>query len=489
MKKLITIPPIFIALIFLLITACKKDVNQTLPVEEEIKSISQLIADPDFDWKTETSIEFKITVPEDAPQGVIKIYSAKSNLTFFRGMPDDQNNFTMLLNIPTYLQEVDISYSNDALLPATIPVTLKTTLIEHTFQFKSLKSTLEIMADDDGDGVENEDDDYPDDPTRAFDNSYPATYNTLAFEDTYKGVGDYDFNDLVADYRFEYVTNAQNEIVDTLKFIFVVRASGAAHKNGFGFQLPGVSQSLITKVSGYRLTADYISLDAKGLENGHDEFSPTIIVFDDSYSLFPENSPYGPKKNTIVFESLLNCDTASSIEPPYYGYDVFEIFVEFVDDVLAADLNLPNWNPFLIESYPGFARCLEIHLPDYPTTALGTCSTVENYKTPINNLPWAINVGSDFDYTLESGCPFDPIGENTVVDPDEFILEMNRGHLKFIEWVQSNGASFPDWYMPKPGYRECDFFYINLHQAFTPNVCAHYLDPSIYPYLPNNPPE
>ncbi|MBT3208156.1 MAG: hypothetical protein HN704_04585 [Bacteroidetes bacterium] len=72
-----------------------------------------------------------------------------------------------------------------------------------------------------------------------------------------------------------------------------------------------------------------------------------------------------------------------------------------------------------------------------------------------------------------------------MVDSTVNVLEMNLGHLKFIDWVESNGANFADWYKPKTGYRACSHFYIEQHSSFTPNVCAHYLNPAIYPYLPN----
>ncbi len=471
----------------LLLNSCKKEINETPPESGTPQLISEIVADPSFDWRTETDIKFLIKIPQTAPIGVIKVYSAESGIVFFRALASHDIDLEISLNIPTYIKKVDIEYSDPTLLAKTVDVTLATRTITHTFEFSGLKSTTNVMADSDNDGVPDDEDDYPDDPTRAFDNSYPGNdvdgnelFNTLAWEDTYKGTGDYDFNDLVADYRFEYVTNAQNEIVDDLLLNFNVRCSGATHHNGFGFQMPGVAENLITDVSGYRLTADYINLTPNNLEAGHDGDSATVIIFDDSYSLFPP-SPYGPKKNTIVEESLVNCDTTITIEPPYYGVDTFDIRVTFVAGVLAANLNLTNWNPFIIESYTNYVRCLEIHLPDYATTVLGTCSSGD-YRTPVHNLPWGVNVGSYFDYTFESGCP---VSEDTVVNPIFNVQEMNLGHLKFIEWVQSNGANFADWYMPKPDYRDCDFFYINLHYTFTPNVCAHYLEPTIYPYLPN----
>ncbi len=133
--------------------------------------------------------------------------------------------------------------------------------------------------DSDGDGVNNDEDDYPSDPNRAYNNYFPASsYGSLAFEDLWPGRGDYDFNDLVVDYQFKTVTNASN-FVKEIKAYFVVKAIGASLKNGFGFQFPNdnISFSDIS-VSGTQLDVGYVSTNSNGLESGQD--LNTIIVFE-----------------------------------------------------------------------------------------------------------------------------------------------------------------------------------------------------------------
>lgn len=99
-------------------------------------------------------------------------------------------------------------------------------------------------GDQDGDGVVNDDDDYPEDPERAFNNYYPAEgTSTLAYEDLWPGKGDYDFNDLVLDYRFNVVTNALNNVVE-VHGTFTIEAFGAVMKMDLDFSLP--MQILIT---------------------------------------------------------------------------------------------------------------------------------------------------------------------------------------------------------------------------------------------------
>ncbi|NLH53483.1 MAG: LruC domain-containing protein, partial [Bacteroidales bacterium] len=75
-----------------------------------------------------------------------------------------------------------------------------------------------VIADADGDGVGDQDDEYPTDPFRAFNNYYPSSngFATLAFEDNWPNKGDYDFNDVVVDYQLNRVTNSQNQLVEVL---------------------------------------------------------------------------------------------------------------------------------------------------------------------------------------------------------------------------------------------------------------------------------
>ena len=107
-------------------------------------------------------------------------------------------------------------------------------------------------ADADADGIPDNLDNYPSDPTRAFDNYYPSrsVYGTLAFEDLWPSKGDYDLNDLVVDYHFQIVTNTQNKVVD-IKPTFCVRAAGAGYNNGFGFQIDGVLPGQIATATAF----------------------------------------------------------------------------------------------------------------------------------------------------------------------------------------------------------------------------------------------
>ncbi len=289
------------------------------------------------------------------------------------------------------------------------------------------------VADTDGDGVANNLDKYPTDPTRAFDNYYPSQtgYGTLAFEDLWPGKGDYDMNDLVVDYQVKTVTNAQNKIVD-LKPKFYVRAAGSTMHNGFGFQLDGILPGQVASVSGYSLSGTYISMSSNGTENG--QAKAVIIVFDDY--------------NNVIHRPLTGNFFNTISDAPHGAADTVNLNIHFTVPVLLASLGVPPFNPFLIKNK---VRDTEIHLADKLPTSLankalfGTSSDNSSiaagryYKTT-NNLPWALNLPVTFAYTAEK-------------------FPIIEGYSYFPEWSQSAGTLYPDWYTDKSGYRQVQKIY------------------------------
>ena len=213
-------------------------------------------------------------------------------------------------------------------------------------------SDIGEVADQDGDGVQDEEDTYPNDPARAFNNYYPAGgFGSLAFEDLWPGKGDYDFNDLVVDYQFTIVTNAGNKVTEVLS-TFAIRAIGAGFANGFGFQLPGTSiESSEIEVEGTVLNENYITLNENGTEANQDKI--TIIVFDNANAIMPPVSGFGV--NVIP-------------DAPYVDPDTIQINMGFTPGVYSInDIGLNSFNPFLIVNKE---RGKEIHLPDYEPTSL-----------------------------------------------------------------------------------------------------------------------
>jgi len=286
--------------------------------------------------------------------------------------------------------------------------------------------------DSDGDGVSDELDDYPLDATRAFDNYYPVTSaGTLAFEDLWPWCGDYDFNDLILGYRFKTVTNASNNVVEVVG-TFVVRANGGKLHNGFGFQIPDLETTLASNISvtGSSLNHGLVILNGANLEAG--QTKPTIIAFDDTHDLMVGIA------NTVSGGPSASPDSV-----------VITISVTGGGPYTANDFSLDTWNPFL---FIDATRGREVHLINHPPTDLMTASyfgmgrdasvPASNlfYQTS-NHLPWGLDFPVAFNYASEYN-------------------EISVAYLHFIEWAESGGTLYTDWYSNSDaGYRNNAYIY------------------------------
>jgi LruC domain-containing protein len=296
--------------------------------------------------------------------------------------------------------------------------------------FETITYTSE---DQDGDGVSNNFDDYPDDGDRAFNNYYPndSVSGTLAFEDLWPGKGDYDFNDMIIDYQINQVTNGDNEVVEIFAD-FTLRAMGASFKNGFGIEIP-ISPEAIESVEGQNLEAGLIAVNANGTEAG--QTNAVIIVFDNGYNVLPYPGGGGTGVNT---------DEGA----PYAEPQTVSLTIKLVEPTPINIVGIPSYNPFIFTNQD---RTTEIHLPDKPPTDLadqskfGTSMDRSNpaenryYKTQ-NNLPWAIHVVESFEYPTERS-------------------KVTDSYLNFGNWAETAGQNHSSWFRAEPGNRNEELIY------------------------------
>ncbi|GMN07431.1 hypothetical protein MTsPCn5_28200 [Croceitalea sp. MTPC5] len=259
--------------------------------------------------------------------------------------------------------------------------------------------------DTDGDGITDSNDEFPEDAEKAFEIFTPSKYGwgTVAFEDLWPFLGDYDFNDTAVNYRFVAIQNAQNEVVQ-LDIHFEVTSDGAGLTNAFGIEFESIAPNQVASVVGTVLNEGYINVAGNGVEEGQNR--AVIILFDNN-------------------ETMLNRPT--------------EVNVRFTTPLTTAQLGIAPFNPFLIINRD---RGREIHLPNRLRTSLGV-NTVGtegvnrdpdgNYQTD-SRLPWAINIIHNFKVPKER-------------------VPVNRAYNFFNDWATSGGTTFSDWYKDNPGYR------------------------------------
>jgi len=281
------------------------------------------------------------------------------------------------------------------------------------------------VKDADGDGVNDELDDYPNDATRAFNVYYPnkTDWGTLAYEDLWPGTGDYDFNDLIVDYHYKSVLNASNKLVEFFTD-YSVRAVGASLENGFGMMLGG-DPANVASVSGTHYTEGYLKLNANGTEQGQSK--TVIMLFDNAFSMIGSSG-----------SQFIN----TKEDVPYVDPDTNTLHVVYQSPVSTDVTGSAPYNPFLVVNKN---RGKEVHLAGQKPTDLmdqsifGTWSddtdpAIGKYYQTSNNLPWAIDLPVSFAYPVEQ-------------------VEILSAYNHFDEWAESAGSQYPDWYEDKAGYR------------------------------------
>jgi LruC domain-containing protein len=293
---------------------------------------------------------------------------------------------------------------------------------------------VDSPKDSDGDGVSDVFDQFPTDATRAYINYYPSqtTYSTLAFEDNWPNKGDYDMNDVVVSYQYQYISNAQNNVVE-MYGNFAVAAAGATFKNGFGVQFP-FSPSVVSSVTGTHLKDGYIKTTSSGLEASQ---SKAVIIPFDNYSDLIQNPGGAYFINTDPSMAKVTGDTA-------------KVHIVFTSAISTSTLGTAPFNPFIISNE---RRGYEIHLPNYvPTDLVNTAlfGTADDNSKPSSGLyyvtkenwPWGISFPQQFSYPTERDT-------------------ISKGYLHFLDWSGSGGTTYTDWYSnTASGYRNNTYIYL-----------------------------
>ena len=337
---------------------------------------------------------------------------------------DDNGNSVAYTQVSIYPYSSWQTYTITATAPSTATRAVFYPIVNVSWYnaeifFDNAVATNLSDPDSDGDGVSDSEDDFPNDDKLAYSIKYPTTgYGTYIFEDLWPYTGDYDFNDLVLNYQYTYILNAENQVV-TLSCDFKVKAVGGSYKNGFGLELNTISNS-IESVTGNYNTKSYISYNSNGTEANQSK--AVIIVFDNIFDVIQH--PGGLGINTTPGNTY--------VDPVEFKVDI-NMKTPF-------DFATASINPFLIVNQD---RNWEIHLAGYsPTNLVNTSmfgtgqdnSLISGYYKSKDNLPWGLDIPIDFDYAIEKA-------------------DITQAYLKFAQWVESNGTQYQDWYLDKSGYR------------------------------------
>lgn len=276
---------------------------------------------------------------------------------------------------------------------------------------------LNEVADRDGDGVPDEEDDLPDDPRGAFVVDYPSShgYATLAFEDNWPKTGDYDLNDLVLRYRLQEIRNIEGDVA-MLRGKFQMMARGAGHDSAFGLHFPGLSPDVLAFATVRVDDGPPVALQSEAGQG-----ALTLI-------LMPSAMALGNHSHWCWFFNTQDCQ---EVKPPQFAFELV-----FNEPVARADLGNPPYNPFL---HLIGHRTHEVHLPNHPPTDLvgswligayddDSDASVGRYYLSKDNFPWALNLPVDWHH------------------PKEWV-PVSAAYDRFATWAESGGEQAADWYL------------------------------------------
>jgi LruC domain-containing protein len=323
--------------------------------------------------------------------GALVIIGDNNNESFFRATVDQNGNVSGRFTVNATTNEVYliVTYNGQ---------TIKTKLdIKFSSQFTrvinfEVLSTPIPIVDSDSDGVADEEDFYPNDPSRASKINYPSTgYYTVAYEDLFPKLGDADFNDYVVRVRYEEDLNATGNVV-RIRGYYQHVAKGAGYDHLLKLNIPDIGNVDYTLKN---LTSDGIiekeisfsNVEAKGIE------------------LFPSSKLTIPKSNTAL-NSSFQIGKKSEIEVILKAPVSKTILSSVPYDLFLYVMNTKK----------------EIHFAGKYFDAAG-----EDIYLDVNGFPWAVMIPGDWKWPYEK-------------------FNIHAAYPTFENWYKSKGSLNADWY-------------------------------------------
>jgi LruC domain-containing protein len=439
---------ILIVTFLLVILGCRKNVYfSENPSTLNPTKTSEIIAPENFKWQFLQ--DYLITISTDTLlDNVIFTLIDEKGVLVYDGILDfGYANFS--LRIPRDLKNLRIVSSNPKILPGQVIDLYKTfgtyqnkIIIKNNLQVDKLwikKANEDILVKSNNNLFKGGD------VTNHWDKNEFVFTRTI-FEDLWPSRADFDFNDMIVDNNNSFVTKLPvnkpsgakrpvgigSKVINQLKGIYVIQASGAGFNNGLAVQLYGEYHNqngsitpitnLYNYIESYNITTSTKKLNAgatiENLSNGE------VVI-----RLFS-------KINDIIIASHPNTDPKA----PFGIGDTVYVTINLKDKVSEDYWNgkLCNFtysHPFLLQNGD---RSIEIHVAGEMPTMLANKAifgtgedntNLTNGKTYVskkNNFPWAMTVPSNFKWPTEK-------------------KDMLQAYPNFGNWVVKNGVNINEW--------------------------------------------
>jgi len=240
---------------------------------------------------------------------------------------------------------------------------------------------------------------------------------TMAFEDEWPLVGDYDFNDAVFDY------NAQESKVDGLvqKIVFKVLpvARGAAFDNSLHILINTPISNIASATVKLKGTTSLLVPIADGNQS-------LFILIDSIKEALPPPEGY-QLSNTLTGSSQVNGN-------------LYSFTITFNSPISSSTLGSAPYNSFLSRVL-ATGEHIEVHFPGYfPSKRASkrkfglqhddSDKSDDRYYQTQENLPWAMSIPSKWHHTKEH-------------------VDLTNGYPDILNWASSKGKKNKNWYKSK----------------------------------------
>ena len=259
---------------------------------------------------------------------------------------------------------------------------------------------------------------------------YPSStsYVTLAFEDKWPQTGDYDFNDVVVQYRA-----CQDKVSTEVKRYWIkgnLVASGGMYHNAFAVRLEGVAPSSVdTSLISHTIGSEYKATSP--LEAGRSEVILTVL---------PNTRALGKTHSSCrVFRAEAGCFSpeiipfslhltlSSGIDASTAPSGVLDPFIYAVADQAHGDFvtagNERNWEVHLKNQAPTEAFDINYYGSEKDASAPAS----DLYFLTSSGLPFAIQVGTEWQAPREN-------------------IDITNAYTQFADFAESNGVSNSLWF-------------------------------------------
>lgn len=266
---------ISLLLLTVLFFSCESDLYNPELNKKNIKSVKDLVIPEGFDWNMVTSVTTNVSSTTNTLVSlyVDDSYTEESQIASF--VTTSSSSDALPLSLPSYLKKVYLKYEkqNGEVVTQEVPVLDNVISFSLPADSKQEPSTQNVIKRVLTRGDESS-------SNSAF-VSYPGGgWGTLMFEDMFPVLGDYDFNDVVSNYKVMlYLDSKNNTKVMGMNIAVAIKALGGDNPFDLYLQMKGVKNGELDLNSWYVYPSKVGHADYVTFANFNDVNSNVIFNF------------------------------------------------------------------------------------------------------------------------------------------------------------------------------------------------------------------